>query len=206
MAHRALQLVGPESWDALVRSAQAGARGDQARLLRALAPRVATVLRRTLGTDGDLDDLAQDALAEVLRMLPRVRSPELMVPFAERVAVNLARSRLRRRRVLRFFGFGEVSGDDADEPAEERFEGAPSANPEARAALRDLYRVLDRLPAEERLAFVLRHVERHSLEDTAERLGCSLATAKRRLASCEKRMAVLVPGAAALSAWLEASS
>ncbi len=77
MAQRALHLVGAASWDALVRGAQAGVRADQERLLRALAPRVATVLRRTLGHDPDLDDLSQDALSELLCMLPRLHSAEL---------------------------------------------------------------------------------------------------------------------------------
>ena len=41
--------------------------------------------------------------------------------------------------------------------------------------------VVTALPADERIAWTLRHVERHRLENVAALVGCSLATAKRRI-------------------------
>jgi RNA polymerase sigma-70 factor (ECF subfamily) len=37
------------------------------------------------------------------------------------------------------------------------------------------------MPADDRIAWTLRHVERHGLEGVAALTGCSLATAKRRI-------------------------
>jgi RNA polymerase sigma-70 factor (ECF subfamily) len=40
----------------------------------------------------------------------------------------------------------------------------------------------------ERIAFCLRHVEGMKLEEVARACGCSLATAKRRVASAQARL------------------
>jgi RNA polymerase sigma-70 factor (ECF subfamily) len=37
------------------------------------------------------------------------------------------------------------------------------------------------MPADDRIAWTLRHVERHGLDAVASLTGCSLATAKRRI-------------------------
>jgi RNA polymerase sigma-70 factor (ECF subfamily) len=67
--------------------------------------------------------------------------------------------------------------------------GATGARPEARAELRLVDRALARMPPAERIAWVLRHVEGETLEDVARACGCSLATAKRRIAAAEARLA-----------------
>jgi RNA polymerase sigma-70 factor (ECF subfamily) len=46
-----------------------------------------------------------------------------------------------------------------------------------------VYRALDRLGTAERLAWTLRHVEGERLDAVAQLCGCSLATAKRRIAA-----------------------
>jgi RNA polymerase sigma-70 factor (ECF subfamily) len=60
------------------------------------------------------------------------------------------------------------------------------ASPEVRALLAQVYALLRTLPADDRIAWTLRHVERHRLEDVAELAGCSLATAKRRIARAQR--------------------
>jgi RNA polymerase sigma-70 factor (ECF subfamily) len=57
----------------------------------------------------------------------------------------------------------------------------PGATPEQRAMLGRLYRVLDELPVELRVAWVLRRAEGEQLESVAKLCSCSLATAKRRI-------------------------
>ena len=61
-----------------------------------------------------------------------------------------------------------------------------SATPEQRAVLAGVYRTLDSLPANERIAWSLRYVEGEKLERVAELCGCSLATAKRRIKSAHE--------------------
>ena len=52
-----------------------------------------------------------------------------------------------------------------------------------------LYSVLDRLPAGPRAAWVLRYLLDEPLDDVAAICGCSLATAKRRIAVAERLLA-----------------
>ena len=61
-------------------------------------------------------------------------------------------------------------------------------SPERRALLSRVYQVLDRIPVEQRLAWSLRYVEGEKLERVAEQCGCSLATAKRRIAAAHARI------------------
>jgi RNA polymerase sigma-70 factor (ECF subfamily) len=52
-----------------------------------------------------------------------------------------------------------------------------------------MYRVLETVRAEDRLAWLLRHVEGERLQDIALACGCSLATVKRRVASAQEALA-----------------
>ena len=65
----------------------------------------------------------------------------------------------------------------------------PSAphNPEASATMRAMYRVLDALPADERMVFTLRFMSELELTEVAAACRVSLATIKRRLARAEAR-------------------
>ena len=59
---------------------------------------------------------------------------------------------------------------------------------EQRALLSRVYKILDGIPANERIAWSLRHIEGEPLESVASLAGCSLATAKRRIAAAAARI------------------
>ena len=73
----------------------------------------------------------------------------------------------------------------SDGPTVATAHGAASGE---RVMVADLYRMLDTLSTEERLAWTLRHLEGEQLERVAELCGCSLATAKRRIAAAHAVM------------------
>ncbi|HEV8246414.1 MAG TPA: sigma-70 region 4 domain-containing protein, partial [Polyangiaceae bacterium] len=54
--------------------------------------------------------------------------------------------------------------------------------------LKAVYSLLENLPAEERIALVLRRVESMEIAQIAEYMGLSISTVKRRLASAEGRL------------------
>jgi RNA polymerase sigma-70 factor (ECF subfamily) len=72
--------------------------------------------------------------------------------------------------------------------AERHLPFAATAGPEERAEVLRLYRALERLPVEERVAWVLRHVEGESLDDMVLLCDCSKSTVQRRLRSAETRL------------------
>jgi RNA polymerase sigma-70 factor, ECF subfamily len=140
---------------------------------RCYAPYIAAVALRILGNDDEVDDVVQDALVEAHRGLGRLRDQGALKGWLARIAVRCARRRLRRRALRRWFGLG--SDPDVELLAES------GANPEHAAEVRSAYRLLERMPADERIVWVLRQVEGENLEQIADLCSCSLSTVQRRL-------------------------
>jgi RNA polymerase sigma-70 factor (ECF subfamily) len=143
-------------------------------LYRAYAPYVAAIVVRVLGRDDEVDDLVQDTFVNALRGLTGLREPAAVKGWLARITVRLATRRLRTRRLRRLFFI------ERDVHASE-LACAPSATAEDRALLGQVYRVLDRLPAADRVAWVLRNVQGEPLHRIPELCACSLSTAQRRL-------------------------
>lgn len=140
---------------------------------------VARLAYRLVGRDGDVDDLVQDVFLAAHQSMP-VGLPERDTErWLAKVAVRLSWRRLRRQRIARFFGFGDDGPDELEGTA---------VSPETRAVVAQLYRRLDTLPVADRIAWTLRHIENEPLDDVARLCGCSLATAKRRIAAAQRAL------------------
>ena len=137
------------------------------------APMVFRFLHRALGSTADVEDLTQEVFVVVFARARELRNRDALRSFVYSVAVRMLKADLRRRRMRRIFALSSMA-DLPDHPV-------PALDAEARQALRRFYAILDRLGAEERSAFALRHLEGLKLEEVARALGTSLATAKRRL-------------------------
>jgi RNA polymerase sigma-70 factor, ECF subfamily len=141
---------------------------------------VARIGARILGRDDDgLDDLVQDVFTRAAVGLKRMTEAAEVRGWLATVTVRVAVRQLRLRRLRRCVPWPSDDLLRAAEPI------APTANPEERATILAVYRLLDQLPARQRAAWVLRHVEGERLEEVAQHCGCSLATAKRLIARAE---------------------
>jgi len=149
-------------------------------VFRRYSPYVARVALRLLGNDSEVDDLVQDVFIEAHRGLSSLREPGALGGWLARICVRRATRRLRRRRLLALLSLDGVA--ERDLPFD------VTASPEDRAEVVRLYRRLDRLPADARVAWLLRHVEGESLDDMAALCGCSKSTVQRRLRSAETRL------------------
>jgi RNA polymerase sigma-70 factor (ECF subfamily) len=136
---------------------------------------------RCLGADPDHDDVVHEAFLQILKGLPRVVDPRALRGWVATVAINTARTELRKRRFRRAFWSADPVPDVA----------VSAGDPECHELLRRTYAILDRLPTDERIAFILRFVEQHALAEVAELVGCSLATVKRRISRATKRFGEL---------------
>ena len=134
---------------------------------------------RLLGSDADVDDLVQDAFVAALEGLHRLDAPEAFSSWLGGIVVRTAHKRIRHRRVLERLGLRRREQIDLDALP------LASAPPEVTMELRQIYGVLTRLPAEERVALVLRRVEGMELAEIATQMSLSLATVKRRIAAAE---------------------
>jgi RNA polymerase sigma-70 factor (ECF subfamily) len=182
---------------ALARAAAAGDRSVAPLVWDRFSPLVRRVLRRSIGPGADVEDHVQEVFLRFFHEVHGLRELGKIESFLWGIAVRVARSELRRRRVRRWL---RLTDDGAlPEDAE-----APGADADAREALARLYAILDETDWQSRLAFVLRHVEGLELERVAELLGVSLATAKRRLVKAQARVLAATARDPALRGYVEA--
>ena len=146
-------------------------------VFRRFSPYVASIGLRLLGRDDELDDLVQDVFLEAHRGLSSVREPGAVKGWLGRICVRRAVRRLRRRRLRAFLSLDTLVHNPELV--------APGASPEVRAEVSRLYEKLERLPALERVVWVLRHLEGESLDEMAALCGCSKSTVQRRLRAAD---------------------
>ena len=191
------RLIFPEQFqddDALARALRAGDRAAQRTLFERYGRHVQRVLGRVMGYDPELGDLVQEVFARALSNAHQLRDGARLKGWLTSIAVFTARGTIRRRQRGRWLGV--AAPDQMPEPA------GVSASAEVLLALRTLYRVLDKLPADERIAFALRHLDQMELTEVADSCDVSLATIKRRLQSAERRFARLAKEHHALRSWV----
>jgi len=155
---------------------------------------VERILTRILGHDAELGDLVHEVFARSFSCIPSLSDPAALKGWLTAIAVITARDCIRRRargRWLLFLDSQEVPDIESQE-----------ASDEVREALRVTYRLLDRLGADDRIAFVLRYIEELELKDVAAACDVSLNTIKRRLARSERRFSALAEREPALKPWL----
>jgi RNA polymerase sigma-70 factor (ECF subfamily) len=148
---------------------------DLERAFHLYASYVAAVALRLLGRSEEVDDVIQEVFLSALKGLAQLQDPEAIKGWLATVTVRVSSRHLARRRLWRRLGL--------DRPVDYTQAVDPAASPEQRALLARVYRILDGLPVEERVAWALCHVQGERLDAVAQRLGCSLATAKRRIAA-----------------------
>lgn len=161
----------------LVRRALEGDRQAEDTLFRRYAGSLGGLIARLLGRREEAEDVLHDTFVTAFEKLERLRNPDAFRPWVTQIAITHVRRKLRRKRLARGLGLLPMHDDTTLERL-----AAPTVSPEARADLAVVDGVLRAQPPQARTAWMLRYVEGHRLEDVAELTGCSLATAKRRIA------------------------
>lgn len=157
------------------------AQGDSAAaecLYRRHASFALNLATRIAGTTNEAEDVVHDAFLRAFQRLDRLREPAAFRMWLGTIVVHGVRSRLRREKLRRLLGLADSRGS---QPVDLDRIASPTASPATRAELAQLYALLGTLPADERIAWTLRHIEGHELEEAAGLAGCSLATVKRRI-------------------------
>jgi RNA polymerase sigma-70 factor (ECF subfamily) len=134
---------------------------------------------RMLGSREDADEALQSAFVRAYRALAKCREAERFGAWLYRIVVNECRTRATRRgRRERWFVRDEAA-----------LEQAAAIDATDQAALREeIQRALDRLPTDQREAFVLKYVEELSYEQMVEITGASVSALKMRAARACRRL------------------
>jgi RNA polymerase sigma-70 factor, ECF subfamily len=152
-------------------------------LLRRHQVRAYSLAVRITGSSADAEDAVQAAFTDAWRALPRFRGEARFSTWLHRIVANRALALLRHRR--------------PDEPlpdaGDRRLGGRVADGPEAAFQYRALADALDHavadLPADLRVAWVLREVEHCHYEEVAEIVGVSLSTVRGRIARARQYLA-----------------
>lgn len=148
--------------------------------------KIVRLCERMLGGRDEGQDAAQDVFLKVLRKAGSFRPRGQVATWLYRIAVNHCLNQLRRRRLVRFFSFGELGSAATDyengAPLDPRDE-APDAGRHLEMkrrwqATRDL---IERLPPGQRAVLVLTKLEGLSYRRTAETLGITESAVESRL-------------------------
>lgn len=140
---------------------------------------------RMLGSREDADDALQSAFVRAFRNLEKCQDRKRFGAWLYQIVANECRTFASRRaqRAVRMV---------RDEIALEQAEDIQRTHD---VALRDeIQRALDRLPAEQREAFVLKFVEELSYEEMAEITGAGISALKMRVKRACDRLRELLEG------------
>jgi RNA polymerase sigma-70 factor (ECF subfamily) len=184
--------AGSELADAL----RAGEPFAVGRLFDLYGKHVERVLVRTVGRDGEMDDMVQDVFLGAYRSGRNYQGNDAQLKaWVSRIAVFTARGYLRKRKRrwwLRPADPKEIPEQTSHEPS-----------PHTQEVLRRTYLALDGMDPDLRIPLALRELESMELAEIAEACDCSVSTVKRRLARARKVFERIAKKDPILRDWLE---
>jgi len=130
-----------------VERARSGDRTAEEAIYRRHVRYVGGLVLRLLGDRAEAEDCVQETFAIALGRLGALRDGDALRAWLAQIAVSLVRRRYRRRRLMRLFGI--VHTVDASVLESSVWTGA---SPEVHVELAKMWRVLEELPLEQRLA------------------------------------------------------
>jgi RNA polymerase sigma-70 factor, ECF subfamily len=161
----------------LVMRARDGDRWAEEALYNRYVDYITGMVIRLLGRRAEAEDVVQDTFTIGFDRLATLEQPEAVRAWFARIAVRQISRRTRRLKLLAALGLhGPVRV-----PLESL--ATQDADAETLADLAEVGRILARQPTNDRVAWMLRYVEGEPLDEVARLCGCSLATAKRRIAA-----------------------
>ena len=167
---------------ALVVAARAGEGWAQEALFQRHARMAFGLAHRFSPHEVEADDLVQDSFLYAFQRLETLDNPQAFAAWLGTIVVRTASKRFRRHRLLTRLGLRRA------EPVDLAGIVSSAASPDVVAELRALYAVIDRFPADERIALILRRVDGLGIQQIAEYMSASESTVKRRLRAAEARL------------------
>ncbi|HPG40918.1 MAG TPA: RNA polymerase sigma factor [bacterium] len=169
----------------------AAKKGDQKALTLLInqhAEAIHSFIYSLLGDRHIVEDLSQETF---LRMIVAIKDYEFRAPFRSwlfRIAVNLSRDHLRRKKVRNIMSFLTTEENDDEYTIVDAVQN-PFKDLEQKETMNNINLALKSLPESLRVVFLLRDVQELSYEEIADSLKWSLGTVKSRLFRARKEIA-----------------
>jgi RNA polymerase sigma-70 factor (ECF subfamily) len=152
-------------------------------LVRAQQRRIFRLLMTLVRDEDAADTLTQECFLRAYRRRASFRGESTVETWLARIAVNLATDHVRSRRVAFWKRLFSTARRDASAPLPDP--PAPQASPERAAIARQeasrVWAAAERLPAQQKTAFLLRFAEEMTLEEIAGAMGLNDGTIKAHL-------------------------
>lgn len=157
------------------------ARGDQRAFYlfcRRYLRYVGAVAHRLVGSEEDVDDIIQETFVRAEKGLRRIEDPEKVRPWLASIAIKVSNRVLKKR-----YRHKKMT---------ERLESELQLEAELdratfdRGRLNEAYEVLGTLSLKLRIPWLLNKVEGFTIEETAEAVGVSVSTTKRRIGQADE--------------------
>lgn len=160
----------------------AGNSGLYHELIRPHERSVYMIALAILKNEADAEEVAQEAFLKAFRNLSRFRAESKFSTWLISIALNEARSRLRRQATVRMESLDDTEEGSAVSPALLRdWREIPSQALERRETREMIREAVTGLPETYRQVFLLRDMEELSVAETAEVLNISISLVKVRL-------------------------
>ena len=189
--------LAPTGRDAatIVAGLRRGAPEAAAALYDRVAGRVNRLVARMLGSDPEHDDVVHQVFLNVFSSVGSLRDAAALDGWVVGLTVNTVRRELRRRKYRRLLRLDVAAAAATGEPL------APGLDPERQMVAHRFYAALERMGVNDRIAFTLRTIEGCALAEVAVACGCSVATAKRRVARAFESLTQAAERDPVLAAW-----
>ena len=157
------------------------------------------VVYRMLGPSPEVEDVVQDVFLHVYRSLHTFRGDSRFSTWLYRLAVNVTRMHLRRRKSRPRFADVDVP----ETPSEDQRILDPGEEVDQRMRIRALYEVLDTLSEKKREVLVLHDFDGVAAKEIAETLSIPVLTVRTRLFYARKELYVAMRSHPALQSIAE---
>ena len=168
---------------AMIAAAKAGSAEGYEALLDAYGPRLYGYFFRATRNHHDAEDLLSGVMLRLVRMLGKYDERGRFEPWLFRIAANMVRDRIRRRKAKPLpasLSAESESGDSLADHLPGRVEAVDSGLLAAEASA-DLREALEKLDPTTREMILLRHFGQMSFKEIAEMLECPIGTALARV-------------------------
>lgn len=140
-------------------------------------------IRRLMGTNPAHDDVAQNVWSAVFLGLPGLKNRSSFDAWLGAITINAVRQALRPTGISRLIERGREVPDVADDTAV-----SPSANQESLDLANRVYAALGKLKVDQRIAYMLKHVEDLTIPEISRETGRSESSVKRDIAKARERL------------------
>ncbi|RPI03772.1 MAG: RNA polymerase sigma factor [Calditrichaeota bacterium] len=173
----------------LILAGKAGNSKALTSLIELYSPSIHRVVYSIVRDENIVEDLAQETF---LKMLAALKHYEFRAPFRSwllRIAVNLCRDHLRKKKVRKIMTLFQVNEDSGEEQSFSGSEPDPATLFERVERKMLLEKALERLPQNSRVVLIMRELEELSYEEIAEILHWKMGTVKSRLFRARQELA-----------------